>query len=1066
MPVNILVTAATNASPIVVTTDITHGLSTGNVVLIKDVVGNTAANGFWKITVIDTSTLSLNSSTGNGAYVSGGSVANYPTNITDATNATPIVVTTAGEHGFTTGDKVLVSSVGGNTVANGIWTITVTGVTTFSLDDSVGVAAYTSGGLVVRNSSVVISDATNASPIVITTSAPHNLTTGDNVLIASVGGNTDANGYWSVTVLTATTFSLDYSVGNAAYTSGGTVELRPAQIEIDGDGFLVDPEVTTTTILSLPLNVPNHGITTSMLSSLSIQFDNSDTEQSWTINTISIIDKDTLSVDGALDSDFAFDSFTLIWATPTTPNEPGDPPPTDAPEETYIDSPGIDNELGETVPLVRPQKFQITASLANYDGIPMGTTTMSDGGSYYYKIDAGGGVFECGVGVYSATANKLLRSKVTDSSATEDAAINFNSGSKTVDIEPIFVTVPNPAVVPTVVLDVNGMALNVLTLAQSVPMNLLDRDRMLNSNARWELVYRKILGLSPRALLIRNADGTGHMYSGFGFTDAELIALRTAAIAEGKQTITGAEALEVARQMAAQAAPTRAELEMIGCADRPRVPRSVSANPYRSRWAAGLRVAGAFANVTATVGMIALDIVQSLPLNLKYRQGRLQIRDNIATTDAERCGFGTKITYVPIDSDSPTDSQITLAHGYSTTTPEFVPYRIVSSDNIFPSVDVSQPSPIPFTYDSEALPAQAAAVDGYPFDIFMCAPVEEPTNATGVDVQQVYHRLNPNGTDRLVVSDRRRNECPVPRNTNQLPKLFYLNWAGKYARRVSGVGHQLVFHPYLGMCLLGLKTTDYDITDMINGTTGYMTTAAQAKTWKYVYLGTGMTIGGNVIMSENTKMLYNYTNGLTYDSWQTETTAAWALPRTASNGYNAYIKPGSGVWNFHYLDPRDQYSAIPFTQPSNGTCRVRMCGPIGYKIVNDSGYISAYTLKYPANEANDCIGGPGFASCDDSVSEMTGIRVPTGTQISPGWNKIRVNATLGNFDPWEFNWHFIGTLHHYYYNLNFGYNAPSNPRFDRDVDQSILHRTAEATLRRSRQALDNSQIGFGMTGTC
>jgi hypothetical protein len=66
------VTGATNASPIVVTSA-AHGLSTDNEVTITGVLGNTAANGTWKIIVLSTSTFSLTSSTGNGAYTSGGS---------------------------------------------------------------------------------------------------------------------------------------------------------------------------------------------------------------------------------------------------------------------------------------------------------------------------------------------------------------------------------------------------------------------------------------------------------------------------------------------------------------------------------------------------------------------------------------------------------------------------------------------------------------------------------------------------------------------------------------------------------------------------------------------------------------------------------------------------------------------------------------------------------------------------------------------------------------------------------------------------------------------------------
>lgn len=68
----------------------------------------------------------------------------------------------------------------------------------------------------------VITGATNAIPIAITTSLAHGLQTGDRVTVASVGGNTAANGDWTVTRVSATVYTLNGSSGNAAYTSGGT----------------------------------------------------------------------------------------------------------------------------------------------------------------------------------------------------------------------------------------------------------------------------------------------------------------------------------------------------------------------------------------------------------------------------------------------------------------------------------------------------------------------------------------------------------------------------------------------------------------------------------------------------------------------------------------------------------------------------------------------------------------------------------------------------------------------------------------------------------------------------
>lgn len=67
---------------------------------------------------------------------------------------------------------------------------------------------------------LLISGATNATPIVITVAANSGLKTGDRVAIAGITGNTGANGIWELEAVTATTFKLLGSVGNGTY--GGT----------------------------------------------------------------------------------------------------------------------------------------------------------------------------------------------------------------------------------------------------------------------------------------------------------------------------------------------------------------------------------------------------------------------------------------------------------------------------------------------------------------------------------------------------------------------------------------------------------------------------------------------------------------------------------------------------------------------------------------------------------------------------------------------------------------------------------------------------------------------------
>ena len=71
-----------------------------------------------------------------------------------------------------------------------------------------------------------ITAASNTSPIVVT-SASHGFADNAIVTIHDVLGNTSANGTWQITYIDADSFSLDGSVGNAAYTSGGLCYEEP-----------------------------------------------------------------------------------------------------------------------------------------------------------------------------------------------------------------------------------------------------------------------------------------------------------------------------------------------------------------------------------------------------------------------------------------------------------------------------------------------------------------------------------------------------------------------------------------------------------------------------------------------------------------------------------------------------------------------------------------------------------------------------------------------------------------------------------------------------------------------
>lgn len=72
---------------------------------------------------------------------SAGSAADLIT-ISGATNATPIVITLAANHGLKNGDRIAVAGITGNTGANGEWTLASVGATTATLLGSVGNGAY------------------------------------------------------------------------------------------------------------------------------------------------------------------------------------------------------------------------------------------------------------------------------------------------------------------------------------------------------------------------------------------------------------------------------------------------------------------------------------------------------------------------------------------------------------------------------------------------------------------------------------------------------------------------------------------------------------------------------------------------------------------------------------------------------------------------------------------------------------------------------------------------------------------------------------------------------------
>jgi len=183
----------------------------------------------------------------------------------DATSANPVVVT-ATAHGYSTGDFVLVRGFTEMTEVNGrVFEIVKVDDNSFQLDqeDGSGYTAETTGGSIQKlpgnvstklcfdaweevrdevlrahswssctkrtrlsrlDSNVVITSGTAANPIVMTTGV-HSLSTGDQIKIGvqTTGDGQLDNRYFTVTVLTTTTLSLNGEDGSTYSVTGGGV---------------------------------------------------------------------------------------------------------------------------------------------------------------------------------------------------------------------------------------------------------------------------------------------------------------------------------------------------------------------------------------------------------------------------------------------------------------------------------------------------------------------------------------------------------------------------------------------------------------------------------------------------------------------------------------------------------------------------------------------------------------------------------------------------------------------------------------------------------------------------
>jgi hypothetical protein len=126
-----------------------------------------------------------------------------------------LTVTSPG-HGLQTGDEVQTGKMTGLTGSAGIWTVTRVDANHFSLNGSKASGTFLGSGPWRREGFIATLSGPAGSPIVVTTSAPHGLHSGDLVVLAGTGTPVD-NSSFRITVTDATHFSL-----NGTSASGST----------------------------------------------------------------------------------------------------------------------------------------------------------------------------------------------------------------------------------------------------------------------------------------------------------------------------------------------------------------------------------------------------------------------------------------------------------------------------------------------------------------------------------------------------------------------------------------------------------------------------------------------------------------------------------------------------------------------------------------------------------------------------------------------------------------------------------------------------------------------------
>lgn len=742
----------------------------------------------------------------------------------------------------------------------------------------------------------------------------------------------------------------------------------------------------------------------------------------------------------------------------------------------------------------------IDSSMITFDG----TSVLQDGQKVTFLIQQATPIL--GEGIFDASSNSIVNL---------DSGYSLDAGSKNVQVVSTpTVVLPNPAAAAmsaTVILD-NGVirALNIRDMnasaAIAVDMDLMTaagnrqglarflqagRDQVARTSA--DAIYT--LATQPVAdggiLVVKQHSGNVAFHFAGSNTPAQLAAITLAETRAGNAVYTAAQVK--AAFAACPATYANAIQRQFWVQQNLATLFSNTTAPVARATRLGVTVAGIFANIGIEAGFMALTVIESIPDNLFYCQGRLQLVNSVSTIDADRCAISNKLFFTPININPIVDAQITVRPmGLNSGPARFWPYRIVDALGNVPMLDLSQPSPIPFSFDPVVLPAalRQSTIAGRPFDVFICAPSTEPDDGTAARIAAATSPTAQLALESFTAALgtytasqlRRANNAPIPSNPSQLPRLFYMNWATNTQRRANGIGHYLVHDTNYGF--LSLTTLRNNQTSTFDNNPGFITNPNQQGNGKYVYLGTMVPIAsdGTCICWPGNRLVVNHMNKIGYNDFALESTYNFGPSSLTPENTNIPMKSGSesSVWIHNYLNPRTANNGLStdsfFQYPRSGKLEIGVCGPLRVLAYNTSSSGSILMVHETDNEICVDSGNVDLTFKDINWSNIT--MPPTGYTDTGGFNTIEVfaKAPMGGMPALQ-KLQFIGDRRganncNYYYNQALGFITPNANANDVNSAAQTVVRSAMALFPNDLPVLDTENPltgpnkGFGMQGEC